>query len=100
MNEQPWIIVEKVRNVTEAALLCNALRNAGIEAITRGEHRPSIAGELPFMEALVDVCVTEADVSRAREVLAGLRNTEEGTPRRCVKCNEESPGTFAECWNC
>jgi hypothetical protein len=95
-----WIRIQKVRTLGEATLLRDALENEGIRADIRGEHRPSIAGELPLPEAEVEVWVLEADTSRALAMLERANQAADSDPRHCPKCGEENPGSFELCWKC
>lgn len=96
-----WERVDSARDVGNATLLKSALEQVDIEAWLRGEHLPSIAGELPLNEAMVEVWVHTADAERARTVLKALHDTKvEGPPLVCPRCSEESPPNFELCWNC
>ncbi len=100
MNEE-WVVVDQAPTVGHAALIQSALTAAEIESQVRGEHRPSIAGELPLPEAMVEVRVRSSDLDRARAALAQLQaEVPETGGRRCAHCGEESPGNFGECWKC
>lgn len=101
MDDDRWVRVEWARRLGDAALLRNALESADIEARLRGEHLPSIAGELPLPEAQIEIWVREADAQRARQVLEALRAEDaDGPPRVCPKCGEENPSNFDLCWSC
>ena len=96
-----WVRVDGARNIGEATLLKSALEAHDIEVGFRGEHLPSIAGELPPNEAQVEIWVRVENEARAREILARLRApAPELPPRACVKCGEENPGNFELCWKC
>lgn len=95
-----WVKLETTPRIGEASLLKSTLESEGIEAELRGEHRPSIAGELPLPEAEVEVWVPAAELERARAVLQRLRSAADHPPRRCPRCGEENPGAFEVCWRC
>lgn len=100
-NHDQWVRVDSARRLGDATLLKLALEAADIEVRFRGEHLPSIAGELPLSEAEIELWVREGDADRARRVLEELRTTKvEGPPRMCPKCGEENPPNFDLCWNC
>lgn len=96
-----WVRADSAPNVTEAALLRAALEAHDIEVGTRGEHLPSIAGQLPVTEAQVELWVRRVDLDRAREVLARVREpAAQLPPKTCPNCDEENPGNFDLCWKC
>lgn len=78
-----------------------ALEREDIDVELRGEHLPSIAGELPLNEAEIDLLVRAEDADRAKRVLEELQAPMvEGPPRACPKCGEENPSNFEVCWKC
>jgi hypothetical protein len=93
-------LLEKARTVGEATVLRDVLRAQNIAAELRGEHRPSIAGELPIPESQVEVWVPEPDLATAKSVLARNEALEHQPPRQCAHCHEESPSQFEVCWKC
>ncbi len=96
-----WVRVDSARNITEASLLKAALQAHEIEVGTRGEMLPSIAGELPVSEALIELWVRQEDLEGAREILAAARAPAvQLPPRVCPSCDEENPGNFDLCWKC
>lgn len=92
--------MDSARNIGEATLIKDALESEDIEVKLRGEHRPSIAGELPFAEAMIELLVREEDAARAKELLSKAHLHAAGPPRTCPRCNEENPGNFDSCWSC
>lgn len=100
MTDNPWIKLQSARNIGEATLIKNALENEDLEVKFRGEHRPSIAGELPFPEAEIEILVREEDLATARAVLERATRNANAPPRTCPSCGEENPGNFESCWKC
>lgn len=96
----PPIKLTTTRTIGEATLLCDALKREGIEVQLRGEHRASIAGELPMADAEVELWVPAADEARARAVLAASRTTNTSDSVSCEGCGELSPRNFELCWSC
>ena len=99
MNDS-WTLVRTARTLGDATLLLQALENEGLSARLRGEHRVSLAGELPLLEAEVELWVEDRDVTRAREVLEALSRPDWAPAQRCKSCGEENPGNFELCWKC
>lgn len=93
--------IDSARRLGDATLLKFALEREDIDVQFRGEHLPSIAGELPLNEAEIELWVRATDADRARRLLYELRTTKiEGPPRTCPKCDEENPPNFELCWKC
>lgn len=96
-----WVRIDSARRLGDATLLKLALESHGIQVGLRGEHLPSIAGELPLGEAEIELWVPAADAARAREALDALHRTQvDGPPRICPRCSEENPSNFDLCWSC
>ena len=93
-------MIDTAPTLGEATLLRDALRNEGIEAELRGEHRLSIAGELPMSEAQVELWAPEGEAVRARLLLGTLRAARAAPAVGCPGCGEENPGNFDHCWRC
>jgi hypothetical protein len=88
---------------TEVGLLQSQLESAGIACIIRNEHLSAVAGSIPFFDCYPELWVlNDADESRARDLLAKLRDTDSLTaaPWKCPDCGEEIEGQFESCWQC
>jgi hypothetical protein len=98
---EEWVRVGNARHVGEAALFRHGLEVEGIEVRTRGEHLPSIAGELPLSEAGVELWVPSPHRERAAAILDELMkpSASDGSTT-CPRCGEQNPADFAECWKC
>jgi hypothetical protein len=90
------------QNLTEARLLADALGRAGIATRVLNEYAHGALGDIPFLQALPEVWVSEdADLDRARRLLTELRRPPgAGRDRRCPACGESSPASFECCWKC
>lgn len=100
-TDSQWVRIDSARRLGDATLLKLALESHGIEVGLRGEHLPSIAGELPLGEAEIELWVKVSDADLARETLEALRQTRvDGPPRICPRCSEENPSNFELCWSC
>jgi len=88
-------------NLPEAYIVFHLLGQAGIEARVFNEHALGGLGEIPFTHAYPEVWVMEeADMSRAREVVAGYEKLPDHIDVRCAACRETNPANFQICWNC
>lgn len=77
-----------VGTIGEASLIRDGLLFEGIEVELRGEHRASIAGELPLGESEVELWVRAADGTRALALIAATRSVDASESVRCEKCLE------------
>jgi hypothetical protein len=80
------------------------LEDQGIAAIVQGERLASLAGEIPFADALPRVCVRDDDYEKAAGWVAEfLRRGGSGKISgrwKCPRCSEMVEGEFSECWKC
>lgn len=95
-----WVKVLSTRTLIEAHLTRDRLTTEDIPARLFGELRPSIAGEIPLPDAMVEVRVPEDRLIAARAVLARIRLEAARDPWVCPTCGEENPGEFDLCWRC
>lgn len=96
-----WVKVHTAPNLALAWLVKESLVEAGVDARIRGEGRPSIAGEIPLPDAVVDVIVPTDSLLRARAVLTRIDTDAAEAPAwTCPACGEENPGNFETCWTC
>jgi putative signal transducing protein len=95
--------VYRAKDLIEAELLLQRLRDRGIPSAMQNGFLLGLLGELP-LSVRPTVCVLEErDQSAAqlcvREMEAALRAPE--LPElQCPSCGETSPGNFEECWKC
>jgi hypothetical protein len=95
--------VYQAKDLIEAELLLQRLRDRGIPSALRNGFLQGLLGELP-LSVRPTVCVLEdRDQSAAmlcvREMEAALRAPE--LPELvCPACGDVSPGNFEECWKC
>jgi hypothetical protein len=82
--------------------LRNVLENEQIECIVKNRQLSGAVGEVPPIEAWLELEVLhDADVERAEAlVVSALSNEAAAASWRCEKCGEEIPGEIATCWNC
>jgi hypothetical protein len=85
----------------DAQLAVDVLSSLGIVCHIFNANAAGALGEVPFMQAQPEVWVDdEAQETRAREVLAGLRNAPLRDEKSCPHCGEANPGNFMSCWQC
>ena len=85
----------------DAQLAADALSSLGIATHILNANAAGALGEVPFMQAQPEVWVDDdTQETRAREVLAGLRNAPLSNEKRCPHCGETNPGNFLSCWQC
>lgn len=88
-------------NLPEAYIVLHLLTQARIEAHVFNENAQGALGEIPFTHAYPEVwLVDEADMARARDVVAGYERSSIEGHVRCPGCGEENPANFQSCWNC
>ncbi len=88
-------------NLPEAYLVLELLRAAGIEAHVFNENAQGGLGQIPFTDAYPELwLVNEADVGRARQVVAEYERSADGAEVRCAACGEQNPSSFQICWHC
>ena len=85
--------------MAEAHLVRDSLAGEGIEARLHGLSRPSLAGEIPIPDAVVEVFVREADADAARATLDAIE-AKAHLGWICPTCGETNPASFERCWNC
>jgi|SRR6185295_7883873 len=95
--------IYQARDLIEAELLLQRLRDRGIPCALQNDLLQGILGELP-LSLRPRVCVLEdrdksAGLLCVREMEAALRQPE-GPELTCRSCGETSPGNFEECWKC
>lgn len=95
--------VYRAKDLIEAELLLQRLRDRGIPSALQNGHLIGLLGELP-LSVQPTVCVLEERDQSAgqvcvREMEAALR-APELPDRVCSSCGDTSPGNFEECWKC
>ena len=99
-SDLDWVRVHRARNYSLAWLVREALVAVGIEVRIEGESRLALGGEIPLLDAMVDLRVPPAQAKRAREVLDRVERAGEGAAWVCARCGEENPPNFELCWGC
>jgi len=85
----------------DAQLAVDVLSSLGIVTHIFNANAAGALGEVPFMQAQPEVWVDDdAQETRARETLAGLRNAPHRDEKACPQCGETNPGNFMSCWQC
>lgn len=88
-------------NLPEAYIVLELLRAAGIEARVFNENAQGGLGEIPFTHAYPELWVLdEADLVRARQVIAEYERSSVGRDVVCAACGEQNPDSFQICWHC
>ena len=84
-----------------AHVVRHALEQDGVPAEVRGETRAAFVGEIPPIEAWIEVWVADADVAQAAATVAEVMAEDpDATPWTCPACGETVEGTMAVCWSC
>ena len=90
------------RDLTNIGPIQGMLEDEGIRTFIRNENLSVLEVTIPkFYPALC--IVDEKDHARALEILRQFQEPAAGDVTEeviCQNCGEQSPGTFAECWNC
>jgi len=85
----------------DAQLAADALSSLGIVTHIFNANVAGALGEVPFMQAQPEIWVDDdAEATRAREALAGLRDAPLRDEKPCPACGETNPGNFMSCWQC
>ena len=100
MAKDDRVMIATFARMDEAGLLVATLKNAGIEAIMRGQYRPRLFFLAGIYKTLCEVWVAPDDEQRARQIMAENETNADAPPRNCVHCGEENPGNFDICWKC
>jgi hypothetical protein len=93
----------QARDRIEAQFLLDHLARQGLSAKLLGDYLAGAAGDLPVDIYPTLWLVEDADLPRAREVLARFlaeAQAEVGPPWDCPRCGETVEGAFELCWNC
>lgn len=94
------------QNPPEAYLVKGFIESHDIPAFIQGEELFGIRGGVPLTpETSPSVWVAEADVERARELVAEFfRSEQRDRPQdekwHCPVCGEILEAQFTDCWNC
>lgn len=95
--------VYQAKDLIEAALLLQRLRDRGIPSAIQNEFLLGLIGELPASMRPTVCVLEERDKSAGqlcvREMEAALR-APELPDLICANCGDTSPGNFEECWKC
>lgn len=90
-------------NLQDAHIVLGLLHSEGISARILNAAAQGGLGEIPFTQAYPEVWIADGhDATRARAIVARFEAAPTDSPavRRCPACGEESPGSFALCWQC
>lgn len=79
--------------------LKNVLEQHRVPVLLKNAYLAGGAGELPPTAVWPELWVEEADLARARQILADVLEGESGEPWRCA-CGELIEPQFAACWAC
>ncbi len=79
----------------------NILANAGIETVLINEHLVTGMGELSPFDIWLEVHVTnDADLTRAKDLIASRFDSMASRDWFCSNCHENNDASFEVCWNC
>jgi len=83
--------------------LKNLLESAGIRCRLRNEGLSTLAGEVPFTECAMQICLeNESDRGLADSILREINGRGAAFTRtwNCAGCGERIEDQFTACWNC
>lgn len=96
-----WSRLHTADNPTEIGLVRGLLEAEGIATRVRSMDLWAAAVEIYFAEgARPSVWVTDAQLERARKVLAESDRRGRDPDWICPKCGERLEGQFTVCWQC
>ncbi|MBL6753133.1 MAG: DUF2007 domain-containing protein [Pseudomonadales bacterium] len=85
----------------EAWHIRNVLDQHGIVSELRNETLFGATGEIPVLESLPEVWVSEVNLVAAEALIKEIRRKPDECPVwRCDGCSEVVDGVFAICWRC
>jgi hypothetical protein len=89
--------------VSETALVRDALVHHGVEVTVQNEH--SGVSAIPAFRPPAEIWVrNDADYGTARQIvvdtIAILDSKSDAPPWACSSCREGNPHSFEVCWNC
>ena len=87
-------------NAPVAHLVRHALEGDGIAAEVRGETRAAFVGEIPPIEAWVEVWVGDDDAAAAAPTVRPFTHETAAPDAWACACGEAVEGQFATCWAC
>jgi len=94
-------LLVRADHLVQATIWVESLRAAGIRCQLRNTTLSGAIGEIPFLECAPQLWIeSEADESRAHEILRQLRQPVDGPQWCCAKCGEWSEPQFGACWQC
>lgn len=95
----PPVVIFSALNLTEVHLIRAFLADHGYATRIRGEHRVSLAGEVPMDDARIELLVDPRDVD-ATQALIRAHREQVVVDWHCEACNASNPGNFEHCWQC
>ncbi len=98
MSPKPVVVFSSI-NAAEVYLVRSALTREGIESQIKGNMRAPLAGEVPFDDARVELCVNPDLEEQALSIIDAIRQAD-GADQVCPACQETNPSSFEICWQC
>jgi len=93
------VVVFSSLNAAEVYLVRSTLLREGLESRIKGNMRAPLAGEVPFDDARVELCVDPELEAQALKIIEAIRQAE-GADQICPACQEINPASFEICWQC
>lgn len=93
------VCVMTARTLAEVSVAGDSLRAADLHPEVRGSGRPGLAGEIPVVDARVELWVPAEEEERARGVLTEI-DRRAHLEWVCGGCAERNPASFEVCWSC
>ena len=90
-------------NSIKVKILKSFLESHGINCILKNEHLTSAIGEVPPIEAWLEIWIDNlTDESFALKLINTFNSDSHSSAENwhCSSCLEENPSNFEICWNC
>lgn len=102
MTGSRMILAYRAPNAISAAMLVEALRVAGVPAMTTGDGSDIGFGDLPADSLMIDIYVPESQKSEARAAIEEAQTRDENplVTWNCSACGEGNEQNLELCWNC
>jgi hypothetical protein len=102
MTESRMILAYRAPDAVAAAMLVEALRVAGVPAVTTGGTSDVGFGELPADSLMIDIYVPQSMTTEARAAIVQAQERVENpvVSWHCEGCGEGNDEILELCWNC
>jgi len=91
--------LETFINELEAEIALGRLQSLGVTALVEKDNCGGMRPHLDLQQG-VRLLVVDADLEKARGILAEVAEPEASEPWACTGCGESIDGGFDTCWQC